>query len=163
MTKEKLGILILENRDQFYRIARSVLRNDSDAADAISEAVVKAFSGIGSLSDDEHAKTWFIRILINECYLLMRKNSGCVPVEDVRGMAASDDPQTDYWNLYDAVDHLPADEQLAVNLFYMEGYRISEIAAMCVARENTVKSRLKRAREKLNRYLTDDQADAEQE
>ena len=159
MTNETLGILILENRDQFYRIARSVLRNDSDAADAISESVVKAFSKIGSLSDEDHAKTWFIRIMINECYQLVRQSAKVFPVEDVQGTEPSEEDDQDYSDLYDAVDHLPPDEQLAISLFYVEGYRISEIAAMCGIPENTVKSRLKRAREKLNRYLTDIQPD----
>lgn len=163
MTKEKLGILILENRDQFYRIARSVLRNDSDTADAISESVVKAFSNIYSLSDEAHAKTWFIRILINECYQLIRQNGRMIPVEDVRGTESYKEDHQDYSDLYDAVDHLPPDEQLVINLFYMEGYRISEIAAMIGISENTVKSRLKRARERLNRYLTDSQPDEKED
>ena len=51
-------------------------------------------------------------------------------------------------------DPQPADEQLAVNLFYMEGYRISEIAAMCGVPENTVKSRLKRAPNKRDKPRT---------
>lgn len=101
--------------------------------------------------------------MINECYQLVRQGAKVFPVEDVQGTEPYEEGNQDYSDLYDAVDHLPPDEQLSISLFYVEGYRISEIAAMCGIPENTVKSRLKRARERLNRYLTDSQPDEKED
>ena len=57
-----------------YRIAKSLLYNDADCADAIQEAIVKAFAKLHTLKDDSYAKTWLIRIVMNECYAKREKN-----------------------------------------------------------------------------------------
>ena len=72
MTKEQFGELIMTNKESLYRVAKSVLRNDDDCADAIEEAIVKGFENLRSLKKDEFAKTWLIRILLNECYSIYR-------------------------------------------------------------------------------------------
>ena len=74
MTKAVFGDLILQNRESLYRVARSILQNDEDCMDAISEAITKAFEKLNTLKKDEFAKTWLIRILINECYAICRQN-----------------------------------------------------------------------------------------
>ena len=67
MKREQLGELILSSQETMYRVAKTLLRQDADCADAIQEAIVKAFSGLHTLRSDRSAKTWLIRILINEC------------------------------------------------------------------------------------------------
>ena len=73
MTKENLGRLILESERQMYLTAKTILRNDQDCGDAIQEAIVKAFQKIDTLRQDKYAKTWLMRILINECYSRLRR------------------------------------------------------------------------------------------
>ena len=58
-----------------YHIAKSLLYNDADCADAIQEAIVKAFVKLHTLKDDSYAKTWLIRIVMNECYAIMREKN----------------------------------------------------------------------------------------
>ena len=72
MTKEQLGQLILSSEQQLYATAKTILNQDQDCADAIQETIVKAFSKYGSLKEDRFAKSWLIRILINECYNILR-------------------------------------------------------------------------------------------
>ena len=64
-----------------YHVAKTLLRNDADCADAIQEAIVKAFSSIHTLRKDSFGKTWLVRILINECYAIMRQERKLVPME----------------------------------------------------------------------------------
>ena len=45
--------------------------------------IVKAFSNVGTLKNDNYARTWLIRILINECYSLVRKSSKFIPLENL--------------------------------------------------------------------------------
>ena len=73
MKREQLGQLILASEDSMYHVAKSLLYNDADCQDAIQEAIAKAFDKIGTLTQDTYAKTWLLRILINECYGIMRK------------------------------------------------------------------------------------------
>ena len=74
MTREELGQLILSSEQQLYATAKTTLRNDQDCADAIQESIVKAFSKIHTLRKDCYAKTWLIRILINECHNIVRQD-----------------------------------------------------------------------------------------
>ena len=76
MDKEKFGKLVLDNERQLYRIAKSILKNDSDCADAAQEAVTRAFEKLHTLRNDQYAKTWLIRILIHECFRLAKNREG---------------------------------------------------------------------------------------
>lgn len=81
MKKEELGDLILASQEMMYRVAKTLLYNDADCADAIQETIVKAFSKIHTLKKEQYAKTWLIKILINECYAIMRKEKKIVSLE----------------------------------------------------------------------------------
>ncbi len=135
-----------------YRVAKTLLRNDADCADAIQEAVVKAFSGLHTLRKDSYGKTWLVRIVINECYAIMRREKRLVSLEDI-SLQEQAAQQGDYSDLYEAVSRLPEEMRLTVTLYYMEGYRIKEIAALMKTTQSAVKSRLMRARARLREEL----------
>ena len=82
MTKQELGDLIIAFTDDFYRIAKAILKEDADCEDAMSSAIVKGFSKICTLKQKEYAKTWFSRILINECQMILRKRKREVAYEE---------------------------------------------------------------------------------
>ena len=84
MTKEQLGSLILDSERQLYSTAKTILFSDYDCADAIQETIVKAFSNVGTLKNDNYARTWLIRILINECYSLSARFSNGINLLDLR-------------------------------------------------------------------------------
>ena len=150
MTKEELGTLILNSERQLYSTAKTILINDQDCADDIQETIVKAFSKIGTLRNDKYSKTWLIRILINECYTLLRKSSKLVSLEGMSEMTEIEtDQRTDYSDLYRAVNSLKE----AVILYYIEDFNIKEIAQILEITEGAVQKRLARARGKLKRNL----------
>ena len=104
MTKEQLGTLILNSERQLYSTAKTILFDDQDCADAIQETIVKAFSKIETLRNDKYARTWLIRILINECYTLLRKSRKLVSLEGKGEMTEIEaEKKTDYSDLYRAV------------------------------------------------------------
>ena len=106
MTKEQLGQLILSSEQQLYATARTILNQDQDCADAIQEAIVKAFSKYGSLKEDRFAKSWLIRILINECYNILRREQKKVSIEEVPMEPVVHTEEKDYSELYRAVREL---------------------------------------------------------
>ena len=153
MKREQLGQLILASEDSMYHVAKSLLYNDADCQDAIQEAIAKAFDKIGTLKQDTYAKTWLLRILINECYGIMRKEKKIISLETCE----QEEPwmeRQDYSDLYEALMRLTEETRLAVTLYYMEGYSIREIARMTKVTESAVKSRLARARTKLKEELS---------
>lgn len=154
MTKEQLGTLILDSERQLYSTAKTILADDHDCADAIQETIVKAFSKIGTLRNDKYAKTWLIRILINECYTFLRKSSKLVPMEGMSEMAKTNsDKNADYSELYKALNSLKEELRLPVILYYIEDFNIKEIAQILEISEGAVQKRLARARGKLKRDL----------
>lgn len=153
MKREQLGQLILASEDSMYHVAKSLLYNDADCQDAIQETIVKAFDKIGTLKQDAYAKTWLIRILINECYGIMRKEKKIISLESCEREEPWMERQ-DYSDLYEALMRLTDEARLSVTLYYMEGYSVREIARMTGVTESAVKNRLARARAKLKEELS---------
>ena len=137
-----------------YHIAKSLLYNDADCADAIQEAIVKAFVKLHTLKDDSYAKTWLIRIVMNECYAIMRKEKKIISLQDYQ-MNEQETESKDYSDLYESIIHLTAKKKLCVTLYYMEGYSVKEVAALLDTTESAVKNRLAKARGKLKEALAD--------
>lgn len=152
MKKEQLGQLIIASEDTMYHIAKTLLYNDADCADAIQEAIVKAFSNLHTLRQDSYAKTWLIRILINECYAIMRREKRIVSIEEYNVEEAAEET-ADYSDLYEAIHRLPEEARLSVTLYYLEGYSVKEIAKLMETTESAVKNRLARARTRLKNEL----------
>lgn len=57
MNKKEMGEMIIEGTDEFYRMAKSILKEDADCQDAVQEAVSKAFAKINTLRQEKYAKT----------------------------------------------------------------------------------------------------------
>ena len=154
MTKEQLGSLILDSERQLYSTAKTILFNDHDCADAIQETIVKAFSNVGTLKNDNYDRTWLIRILINECYSLVRKSSKFIPLENLADRQEPESEKTkNYSELYTAVNSLKDELRLPVILYYIEDFSVKEIAQILEISEGAVQKRLARARGKLRQEL----------
>ena len=154
MTKEQLGNLILDLERQLYSTAKTILFSDQDCADAIQETIVKAFSKIDTLKNDKYARTWLIRILINECYNLVRKSSKFISLEDLEDrLEMESEKAKDYSELYTAVNSLKEELRLPVILYYIEDFSVREIAQILEISEGAVQKRLARARGKLRQEL----------
>ena len=148
MTKEQLGTLILDSERQMYSTAKSMLYSDQDCADAIQETIVKAFSGVHTLRNDKYAKTWLMRILINECYTILRKTSKVISLDEMcETTELAADEKSDYSDLYKAVGSLKEDLRMPVILYYIENFNI-----------RAVQKRLARARGKLRQDLQESEA-----
>ena len=154
MTRKELGALILDSERQLYSTAKSILFSDQDCADAIQETIVKAFSKIDTLRNDKYARTWLIRILINECYSVVRKSSKFVPLEEFEERPEmGTEKDRDYSELYKAVNSLKEELRLPVILYYIEDFNVKEIAQILEISEGAVQKRLARARGKLKQEL----------
>ena len=154
MTKEQLGNLILDSERQLYSTAKTILFSDQDCADAIQETIVKAFSKIDTLKNDKYARTWLIRILINECYNRVRKSSKFISFEDLEDrLEMESEKSKDYSELYAAVNSLKEELRLPVILYYIEDFSVREIAQILEISEGAVQKRLARARGKLRQEL----------
>ncbi len=152
MNKEVFGKLVIDVQESLYRVAKSILYSDEDCKDAIQEAIAKGFEKLDTLKKDKYAKTWLTRILINECYDIHRRNKDMDDIE-AHTYELGWEPPDNYSELYEAIMKLERDYRMTIVLYYIEGYRVKEIASMLDSTESAIKKRLARAREKLKDYL----------
>lgn len=140
MTKQDFGDLIISFTDDFYRIAKAILKEDADCEDAI----VKGFSKLHTLKKQEYAKTWFSRILINECQMILRKRKREVTYEE--GVLTEEAAQQDYSDLYQHPMQLDISYRLPLVMYYFDGFKIREIADILEMSESAIKMRLNRGK-----------------
>lgn len=164
MDKEDFAKLVIDSTDSLYRVSRSILRNDSDCEDAVSEAITIAFQKLASLKKDEYAKTWLTRILIHECFHIRKQQSRITLISDDSESILNTQKYSEnrcdtdnYFDLYYAMSHLTEDQRLTVTLYYYEGYSVKEIAKITRVTQGTVKSRLGRARKQLKQFLKEEE------
>ena len=146
---QELALFVENNQERFYRIAYTYVKSREDALDVIHDAIVKALQSYHTLRRPEYAKTWFYRILINECNSFLRKNRRLLSWEDGLAQQASENLfdiyKDEYIDLYAAVKKLSPDMKTAVVLRFFEEMKLEEIAEITSTNLDTVKSRMRRA------------------
>ena len=152
MTKEEFERRIVGLQDTLYRVASTILPRPCDREDAIQECVYRALRKRDSLRSDEAMRGWVIRILINECYVILRRTWRERPVDELPEPEPQPDPDANP-DLYRALFSLKRELKLPLMLHYVEGYSIEEIARILRVPPGTVKSRMARARKKLKLEL----------
>lgn len=136
-----------------YHISWSMLSDNEDCADAVQEALTRAWQKRDTLQSLRAFRPWLTRILYNVCVdiLRTRKHLAKEPLDET--LAAADPPVSMDDDMLDALGHLSPEQRTTVVLHYLEGYKLREIAAMLDISQNTVKSRLMYARIYLKQSL----------
>ncbi|MGH4122680.1 MAG: RNA polymerase sigma factor [Clostridium sp.] len=154
--KDSFVNLIKRFEQLLYKVAKSMLESDDDCADAIQEAILKAYKSIDNLKEIQFFRTWLVRILINECHNINKVKSKIIPVNEIRETACDKSMITtidDNIEMQEILNCLENDLKSVVVLYYFEEFSIKEISSMIGIPEGTVKSRLSRARLKLKGIL----------
>ena len=134
---------------KLYRISHAILWCDADCADAVQEAVFRGWMKRGSLREEKYFETWLIRILINECRNLIRKQkiSRAPLPESLPALSESD------LHLRESLKNLPEKYRMPLLLHHLEGYNLKETAEMLGISAGLTKSRLHQARTLLRKAL----------
>ncbi|ADU32088.1 RNA polymerase sigma factor [Evansella cellulosilytica] len=145
--------LIIEHQVMMYRVAKTILPKDEDCADAIQETILKAYEKLPTLREPAYFKTWLMRILMNESYQILRQRKKIVVLEEW-GEQSSDDVGYEKIEIMELLETLPEEQCQLLKLFYIEGFSIEDLASIYKVPENTIKTRLRRAREKMRTIMT---------
>lgn len=156
--KEAFSELIVAVEKELYLIAKTKLNNDDDIGDAIQETIYKSYKNIKKLKDDSLFKTWLVKILINECNNIYRKKSKYTISYEEKEMenyiSANEDSNDLEFEVL--IKNLDTEEKLILTLYYCSKYTVKEISKIMKIKENTVKSKMVRAREKIKQQLEKD-------
>lgn len=143
---EMLIQYILDNQDRFYRVAYSYTKHQEDALDVVQNAVCKALEAYESIRNADAIKTWFYRILINECLMVIRKRKKETLLDETanqeavyyeQGYEQGDDIEKE-------LDKLDIEVQEIIKLRFFEEMSLEDISSITGLNINTVKSKLYR-------------------
>ncbi len=153
LDREQFTAAVLAAEPTLYRVAKTMLRSEHDCADAAQQAILRAWERLDTLHSARYFKTWLVRILINECRTILRRQQRLAPYDEAAAEAIPASAADDHSDLYAAIAALDEKLRLPVVLYYLEGFKIREIAAMLGVPDGTVKTRLRNAREQLRKDL----------
>ena len=145
MTDEQFTPLAERYMDTVFRVAYSYLRCRDDADDVTQDVLIQLYKEDKAFESDAHVKNWLIRVTVNRCKNVLR-----APWHKAEDIADYENSLT-----FEAVMSLDRRYRLPVLLYYYEGYRQREIAGLLGIPEETVRTRLARAREKLKHILSE--------
>lgn len=150
MEKEAFERELLALTDTLYRVSASILQRQCDREDAIQESILTALQKRERLRDDGALRAWVVRILVNNCYDILRsqKRETSLPPDQAEIMRWDADLM-----MRDLLLGLADEYRLPLMLFYAEGYRIREIAEILHLPQGTVQSRLHRAKKLLRQSM----------
>jgi len=154
-----------------FRTARAILRDDTDAEDALQDAYIRIYSALGRFRGESKLSTWLVRIVANEALMRLRKRTRraeIVPMQAAADTAALNEiPDTNMdkspersasraetRRLLEArIDALPDAYRTVFMLRAVEELSVEETAAVLQIPEATVRSRFFRARSLLREAL----------
>ena len=175
--REALTALIQSQQTYVYSIAMSLMHNPADAADVTQEAFVRLLRSLGTYRGETKFTTWLYRLVTNIAFdALRRRGRPIESLDEPSSAAAGDDARTagerladnDRWTQPEeevelresaaevraALARLPAAQRLALTLFYFEDMRYEDIAEVMGLPLNTVKSHIRRGKERLALMLS---------
>lgn len=169
---EAFRAIMQRGNQRLFRVARGVVRDDSEAEDVLQEAYMRAFLALGGFRGEAGVMTWLTRIVLNEARGRLRKRRPMVGLEQVEmaqmeggqvipfpNVLGNSSPEADTARaeirglIERAVDDLPDAFRIVFIMRDIDGSSIEETAANLQIKAETVKTRLHRARRLLRQAL----------
>lgn len=160
-------ILMRRYNQRVYRLARAVLRSDSEAEDVTQEAWVRAYAHLDQFAGRAAFSTWLSRIALHEAWARARRGKRFETIEpdpgvesrEMKRASAGRDPEGEAFGrevrslVETAVEALPESYRTVFMLRHIEELSTAETAELLELSEETVKTRLHRARSTLQQEL----------
>jgi RNA polymerase sigma-70 factor, ECF subfamily len=165
-------LIVRRHNQRLYRVARAIVRDDSEAEDVMQEAYLRAFANLANFRSDARLATWLTRIVVNTAINRLHREHIMVPFDTVEDLERSKgamapvphlgfelDPEraaarSQVRDLLErAIDNLPERFRVVLVMRMVEQLSVKETAACLSLREETVKSRLHRAKKLMREQL----------
>lgn len=153
-----LEAFVVQHYDRLVRLAWLICRHGPDAADAVQRGLEQAWRQRASLRDETRLRPWVDRVVVREAIRigrhpwLRRILSLDAQVGWMEPVGA--DPDLHEWSAFrSAFSRLPADHRAVIALHLHAGYSVAETAAIVDAPIETVRTRLRRAKDRLRSEL----------
>lgn len=150
--KEAFTNLILENKMKLYKIAKARLKNEADIEDVMQETMLILYTKLPNLKDNTKFNIWMYKILINQCNQRYKRNKISFVSLDMIENKKSYTQEMKWDNKLDyekILEMFSRQDQILLLLYYSNGYTTKQIAEILHKNENTIKTKLRRMREKI--------------
>ncbi len=153
--------LIEHYEKDMYIIAKSKLNCLQDIEDAIQETILEMYSDIWMLRNPNKFRSWMAKILINNCYDIIKENKKYDIGIDKINLDDIQDENNEFYdsanNFFSLINFLESDDQTLLILKYFQGYSSVEISKILKMKESTVRMRLLRIKAKVRDELGDEE------
>ena len=137
--------------NSIFRLAYSYLHNYSDAEDILQETLIRYLQNIPKVAGPVHEKAWLLKVAAN-----LSKNridyNRLLDTDELNEELIAEERE-DLSFVWEAVKSLPEKYRETIHLYYYEGYSTGQMAVLLGRKESSVRSDLKRGREKLKMIL----------
>lgn len=151
--------LILNVKNDLYKIAKTRIINEHDIDDAIQETMIQSYKAIKKLRDPLKFRSWIITILVNNCNKIYRKRQKLKEIDekydleiyyqDNRNNSSDLTELENSLDFYTLLRELRYEERIIIVLYYQERFTIKEISHILNTNKDTIKTRLARAKKKI--------------
>ena len=148
--------LFVKFENDLYKLAKVKIKNEEDVEDIVQDTMIQAFISIRKLKSNKSFRRWVVQILFNNCkrYFKKKERRECsfeieivkLDKTDQKDFFESTENDVDFKLL---LHSLSEEEKIIILLFYNERYTTKEIGSLLGLNENTVKSKLARAKKKI--------------
>lgn len=142
--------IIEKYADMVYRLALSRTRDIDFSQEVFQEVFYRLSKKLPDFKSEEHEKAWLIRVTIN-CSKTLLNSKWNTKVQVLEDEICVEEPEIK--EVYQEVLALPKKYRTVIHLYYYEDLTVKEIANILKTKENTVKTWLARARNKLKNRL----------
>lgn len=124
-----------------------MLRNTADAEDAVQETFIAYTTKSPVFSDKEHEKAWLLKVASNKCrdMLRFRNRHQLTELSELEAVVQDDESS----HILEALMELPEKFRLVLTLYYIDEYKVKEIAEIIKKTPSAVKMRLQKGRKLL--------------
>ncbi len=146
--------LMLQHKEQLYKIAFSYLKSQEESLEAIQEVTYRAYRSIGNLKEPSFLNTWLVRIMMNYCSdeLRKKKRVSLLQSNELEQVSVHHDSY-ERIEIEEALDALDQKSKQVIKLKYFFDFKISDIAKVMDCPEGTVKTWLHKALIGLRKHL----------
>lgn len=148
------SILVNELKNEGYKLAYTILKNEHDSMDAYLQAVEKGLKNIQNLKEIKYFKTWFLKIVINESKNIIAKNEKIIFMDEIEQKEyRSDVDKESKLDLEICLQKVEPQTREMIKLKYYMGYRLEEIANILDLPIGTVKGKMYSALKDMKKEL----------
>lgn len=137
--------------NDILRLAYSYLKSRYDAEDIVQEALIRLMQSAKVFEEEEYMKAWLLRVASNLCKDRLKSASYQreVAIPEGYDIEAPENDRQEESQIMKSVMALPDKYRSVIHLYYFEEYSTKEIAEILEKKETTIRSLLKRGRERL--------------